>query len=306
MIDLERVKRESNGRWAGIYHQLGIDVGIGKHKPCPHCGGKDRFRFSDLSGNGEYYCNQCSYGDGFDLVMKIFGCTFIESVQKVANILGVVEDDFKVEKPKKDPAYALNKLWSASRMSVVGDPVDLYLKERGIEFLPANIRTCYSCYESDTKRNYMAMVAKVMNKQGKGVSIHRTYLDGTGKAKIESPKKLMPPTESLKGCAIQLMYPAYDEDGIGVAEGIETALSATLLFGTATWAVISTALMESFEPPQKYNKIIIYGDNDTNYSGQKAAYSLAKKLNDKGFLAEVRIPPEVGDWNDVLLKKDRK
>ena len=237
--------------------------------------------------------------------MKVSGCTFVEAVRKVSDTLGVVEDEFKVEKPKKNPAEMLNWLWRMSHKIRVGDPVALYLKARGIEFLPANVRVCYSCYESDTKHSYVAMIAKVMNKNGKGVCIHRTYLEGTRKANIESPKKLMTPTENLKGAAIQLAYPAYSNGILGVAEGIETALSAMILFKVTTWAVISTSLMKSFEPPEDVRKVIIYGDNDVNFAGQEAAYCLAKRLNDKGILTDVQIPPEFGDFNDVLRKAEQ-
>ena len=47
--------------------------------------------------------------------------------------------------------------------------------------------------------------------------------------------------------------------------------------------------------------LIIFGDNDRNGVGQKAAYALASRLTSK-MRVEVRIPNVAGtDWNDVLL-----
>jgi len=115
----------------------------------------------------------------------------------------------------------------------------------------------------------------------------------------------MTATEPLVGSAIRLFQPGGQfEDGVlGVAEGIETACSATQLNGIATWAVISTSIMAGFEPPKGIHRIVIFGDNDANYAGQKAAYTLANKLFVAGLLVEVEIPPEIGaDWNDVCVK----
>ena len=45
--------------------------------------------------------------------------------------------------------------------------------------------------------------------------------------------------------------------------------------------------------------LIVFGDNDENFTGQTAAYSLANRLSLKGIKTEVRIPAKVGtDWAD--------
>ena len=47
-------------------------------------------------------------------------------------------------------------------------------------------------------------------------------------------------------------------------------------------------------------RIIVFGDNDPNYTGQSGAYALARRLGSEERLVEVQIPAEVGaDWNDV-------
>jgi putative DNA primase/helicase len=86
---------------------------------------------------------------------------------------------------------------------------------------------------------------------------------------------------------------------MGIAEGIETALSASVLFNVPVWAAISAPLLKKWRPPPRVEKVIIFGDNDENYTGQEAAYSLARALaNDVE--VEVKIPSIPGwDWNDV-------
>src|SRR5439155_22198569 len=71
---IERAK----GRWPGILAALGIPANAltGKHGPCPMCGGKDRFRFSDNDGSGDYICSQCGAGYGMRLLEKFHGWDF--------------------------------------------------------------------------------------------------------------------------------------------------------------------------------------------------------------------------------------
>ncbi len=82
------VREAARGLWrCTIYPALGIEVGQGKHGPCPHCGGKDRFRCDDLDGRGTFFCTQCGAGDGFAMVQKVVGCDFPEALRLVAGVL---------------------------------------------------------------------------------------------------------------------------------------------------------------------------------------------------------------------------
>ena len=71
-----------------------------------------------------------------------------------------------------------------------------------------------------------------------------------------------------------------------------------------TWAAVNANSLAKWMPPAGIEEVVIYSDNDLNYTGQSRAYTLANKLVMKGLRARVRIPPEPGqDWNDVLLKQ---
>ena len=86
------VKQLSQDRWGEILTNLGADASLldGKHRPCPSCGGSDRFRFDDKDGRGTHICSQCGAGDGFTLVQKMFGySSFKEAAQAVEDVLGI-------------------------------------------------------------------------------------------------------------------------------------------------------------------------------------------------------------------------
>lgn len=91
-LDADVVRQAARGRWRStIYPALNINVGNGKHGPCPVCGGKDRFRCDDKDGSGSWFCNQCDpqAGYGFELVMNVRGCDFHQALGLVADIVGL-------------------------------------------------------------------------------------------------------------------------------------------------------------------------------------------------------------------------
>ena len=50
----------------------------------------------------------------------------------------------------------------------------------------------------------------------------------------------------------------------------------------------------------------VFADNDLNFVGQDAAYSLVRRLSRDGLNVEVHVPADVGtDWLDVLNSGSR-
>ena len=306
MIEFETLKAETVGRWEGIYSNLGINVrDDGKHSACPLCGpgnNKHRFRMDDKNGSGSWICTQCGAGDGVSLVRKFFNLSFPETLEKINGVIGGC-DVIKTETQAVDPKIALNKLWSESVELKGDDPVLKYLHSRGLVLRPQNVRFCQNCYEPETKTEMPAMIARIQDSEGRPVSLHRTFLNGEGKADIVNPKKLMPGAGKVSGCAVRLFSlkdPMMLPGVLGIAEGIETALACAQLVKVVVWSCLSNTLLESFQPPPGVKKIIIYSDNDANYAGQKSAYVLANRLYNNDYIVDVEVPDMVGDFNDVL------
>lgn len=301
-MDVKELKKEANGRWSSIFRMLGINVrDDGKHGPCPICGGKDRFRFDDKHGDGEYYCSGCQPGDGLTLVGKVLQLSFPETIEEVGKIVGQCVYKAPANEPSISPEL-LRKIFSESVPAAKKNLVGQYLDGRGLTICPESLRYHKKCWDGETKRNHPAMLAVVSLPDGTAVTMHRTYLDikTAGKAEMEKPKKLMPGLKKLTGGAIRLMKPA--ESVIGIAEGIETAIACYQHHGVPTWAAVNSVLLESFEPPSGIKKVYVFGDNDKNFVGQAAAYALGKRLVMQHKIeAEVIIPAEPGeDWLDVL------
>jgi putative DNA primase/helicase len=140
------------------------------------------------------------------------------------------------------------------------------------------------------------MLALITAPDGSGASLHRTYLKDGKKAPVLKPKKIMPGLP-LSGAAVRLFGV---ETTLGIAEGIETALAASEAFSIPVWSAISAAGLELWTPPDEVKRVVVFGDNDENMTGQKAAYALAHRLSLKGIDVSVEIPATVGDWADDL------
>ena len=304
MGDRLDVRTAAAGRWRSILTTLGMDDKAlsGKHGPCPLCGGRDRFRFDNKDGRGTYFCSGCGAGDGVRLAMGITGLSFKDAAREIERLAGVVQPvTGKPDRSDEDKLAALRRVWRESKPIQRGDEAERYLLGRGLRLydLPEAVRVHPGLrYQDDgeTVGTYAAMLATVTAPDGRAVSLHRTYLQDGHKAPVASPKKLAQGL-ALSGAAIRLTAVSRV---LGIAEGIETSLAASELFGVPAWSCISAQGIESFEPPEGVREVIIFADNDENFAGQAAAYRAAHRLKLKGFAVEVCIPQEPGDWLDEL------
>jgi putative DNA primase/helicase len=143
-----------------------------------------------------------------------------------------------------------------------------------------------------------AMVARVDNAQGEGVSVHRTYLTRDGrKAHVPTVKKLMPSVVpgATRGGAIRL-YPA--SETLAIAEGIETALAVRLATGLPVWSTICADGMARLVIPPEVRLVVICADHDT--AGLDAAKTLARRLLTEQRRVKILMPDTPGeDWADL-------
>lgn len=291
----------ARGKWAGILSAFGVDQSLltGKHGPCPICGtGKDRFRFDDKDGNGTWFCNQCGAGNGIQLLMAWKGWDFKDAAREVDAIVRNVQES--KQQRRSDPLIRLRKIAHGIESMDGINPVRLYLQRRGLSPTQEIKYHPRMDHWDESGRVHVcpAMVAMFQSVEGKPLSYHVTALTPDGKkACIEPVKKIMPPVEPLAGSAIRLtaVYPH-----IGIAEGIETALAVMRDYRIPCWAAANATLLEKFAPPVGVNQVTVFADNDENYAGQKAAYTLAHRIH--GAVAvEVVVPPDAGtDFADIL------
>lgn len=315
----ELAKRIGAG-WPSVLERLGIPRAAltGKHGPCPACGGKDRFRYTNYLGRGGYICSQCGAGDGFTLLMKVHRWDFRTAMREVAGAAGVRSSIETTVPPTARSASQLPtqaaevaKVAIPSRVlrlrresCAVADCADAveYLASRRLWPLPdgCTLRAHPSAeYFQEGRRvgRYPALLSEVRDLAGELVTVHITYLQNGRKLTTFEPRKILSPLTDRAGCAVRLM--AAKGNVIGIAEGIETSLAAAQLHGIPTWAALNTSLLSKFIPPADITTVIVFADRDV--PGLEAAAKLMQNLQG-AVRVEIRTPSAPAkDWNDVLM-----
>lgn len=313
MSNKPRIAEVMRNRWKTVLPMLGVNERVldGNHHPCPVSGeGDDRFRFSNYRGNGNFFC-ACNDGkaDGFKLLECMFGWDFKTAASKLEEVAG--EDTGIDDETRRDPKLALTDLRNiqlAVRREARDERVRAYLTARGIDlakvYRPGVLHDAHVNYglrKIGIFDKQWAMAAKFMAADDSPSTFHLTYLDGTHKAAHERARVIATPASPMAGGAVRLMR--MGEDGtLGIGEGIETSLSAAQLFKVPTWAALNAEMLKAFKPPAGCTRLLIFADNDASFTGQAAAYELARRCAMKhGVAAEVLIPtrPDT-DWNDEL------
>lgn len=303
----EEISQRVRGRWEQVLLGLGVPKHhlSPRHTSCPVCGGKDRYRWSNHQGDGGFHCSgPCGPGSAFDVLMRATGCDFNEARRRIAEYLAQHPKLLPAPASKSayDPERNLSLFRSASPLN--GQcPASLWLANRGLDLrsYPSSLRyhprVPYR-HDDGSKTEHPAMLALFSGPGTDERTVHLTYLDAYGqKAKVPHVRRMMPGSIPPGG-AVRL---AVAGEVLGVAEGIETALAASILHNVPVWATLSTTHLGKFKPPLSVKRVIIFADADNNYAGHYAGYGLAYRLTQvDGVTCDVRLPPLGMDWNDVL------
>jgi len=128
------------------------------------------------------------------------------------------------------------------------------------------------------------------------IAVHRTFLDsGSGRlAGFDRPKRAL----GGLGCgAVRLAPPAAGR--LGLAEGIESALSAMQLFGVPCWATLGNERFGLVAIPENVRELHLFIDNDAG--GELADQRARKAYLASGRVIQTRAPASTDfDWNDEL------
>lgn len=251
--------------------------------PCPNHGRGRGDRSPSLS---------VADGDDGRLLLRCFaGCDFVEVLDELRR-LGLAGNAnptqecriYLIEPKEVTPDPAALQLWVSSHP--IRDTVAaVYLERRGIALQPASLRS---------GADGTSMVAAVQRLDGKVVAVQSLRLTPDGQKAAGNIPRIT--TGALGGGAVRL---GPSGNILGLAEGIETALSAMQLTGIPVWASLGSARLARVELPGEVSEVHIFVDNDE--PGRSAARRTADVHISAGRSVFLRSPPEqCGDWNDFL------
>ena len=188
------------------------------------------------------------------------------------------------------------RLWTDARLITADGPAGRYLSARGCR-LPhpdGDLRwhPALRHFSGHVGPALVALVTDVVTAEP--VSLHRTWItdDGSGrKAAIDKPRVLLKGHRKAGGC-IRLWPDDEVSLGLGLAEGIETALTLARAF-TPVWAAIDAGNLGAFPVLDGIESITVAVDHDP--AGQKSFDALASRWATAGREVRRVMAPAAGD-----------
>ncbi len=240
-------------------------------------------------------------GDNGRLLVKCFGGCEPRAILAALRQQGTTSHIPVV--PISQPRRPLPSDWSqraeaifCSSLALGGTPVEAYLLGRGCA-LPETDEVRY--LPPRKTGQYPAMISRITDVvTSKPISLHFTFInpDGSGKAPIEKPKMLLS-GHRKSGGVIRLIDDADITYGLGLTEGIETALSVMRSGWRPVWAAVDAGNLATFPVLSGIDCLTIFADHD--HAGLLAAQKCANRWQAAGHTACI-VPPktEGADWND--------
>jgi putative DNA primase/helicase len=201
------------------------------------------------------------------------------------------------ENPSANSIFAMS-LWQHATPPT-GTIVETYLRSRRCWTEPAAadvIRFHPNC-PFGSGVSVPAMVALITDAvTGEPIGVHRTALKDNG-----SDKRFGKDSRKMLGVATRGSVRLHaTSEQLAIAEGIETALSASQVFGTAVWATLSKGGIAWFPLLKGLKRLTVFADHDD--PGMTAARKCCQRYRAAGISAEVRYPTNTNsDWNDFVM-----
>ncbi|MBU6232574.1 toprim domain-containing protein, partial [Patescibacteria group bacterium] len=146
----------------------------------------------------------------------------------------------------------VKRIWGET-VEIAGTLAEIYMRNRGVYTnLPPCLRY-HRCLAHPDGGEFPAMVACLEDDSGI-LAIQRTYLTEDGHKRPGANKLSL---GRMHGAAVQLS-PA--RATLGLAEGIETAMSASILYSMPVWASLSCTRLPETKIPNIVETLVIFAD----------------------------------------------
>jgi len=261
-----------------------------------------------------YHCFACgAHGGTIDYLRLTRRIGFVEAVRELCGrsggyspqrSAGVAAPILPATVAPRSPYVA--ELWAGADRPRLAE---LYLWSRGIRVrpkpLPDAIRGHGRVWCAETRQFRPAVLAALQDETGTVRALQRIWCEASIECGDAMPEKGTRSTDLAAGkktvgvmgqAAVRLSAPG---PVLGLAEGIESALSAAQLFSLPVWAACGASRLGSVHVPDVVREIIIFGDDGA--AGHDAAMKAVRAYRTQGMRASAEFPPPgARDWNDFL------
>jgi hypothetical protein len=264
-----------------------------KRQRCPDCGRNDRDKTLGVTHDERGYVAHC-FRCGFVATMRDERRATVATGSKPRNPAPQSPQRFEVLSP-----YG-RELWAACKP--IAGPARAYLEARTCVIPPADgdLRWHPSLKHPKgyTGPALVALLSDAIDRTTR--TLHRTWIRPNGtKAPEADPPRLLLGNHRKAGAVCRLWPDESVTTGIGIAEGIETALS--LAHGMRpVWAAIDAGNLAGFPVLPGIESITLAADHDP--AGLKAARDCAARWHAAGREVRIVTPDQFGaDLNDVAM-----
>ena len=236
-----------------------------------------------------------------NLLYKCFAGCNVSDVIRAINRLDIgtrqlVATSFQASRPNDLwLRQRIRDLWDEAR-PIDGSPAETYLASRGIALASPALRY-HPRTPVKTRLGLIrqpAMLAAVVER-GRIVALQRGFLDpalGSLAINIGKPRRML----GRPGRGAVLL--AEPDDILGIAEGVETALSAAAMLHIPVWATLGAERLDKIAIPPSVRTLVLLPDNDR--AGRAAALAARQAYVIEGRVIETLFPPKaVKDWNEL-------
>jgi hypothetical protein len=251
------------------------------------------------------------HGDIIDLIIAETGLAYADALWWSRDFV-FAEGSPRPRPARPSPATSSTQsrnrafmLWESSA-PLIGSPAEIYLRSRlpTLDIPGPLLREDALRWTEDNpvRGTIGAMVALLVDPlTGDPAGIHRTFLNLEGKRAFRG---------FLGARGVLAFYPDTTIlDRVLIGEGIETTLSASILFEIPSIAVLSAGAMAEFPTMVGVKELVIAGDHDVPESsavlgpGQLAMAKCRDLWLEEGRSVITKLPKAPGnDFNDVLLE----
>lgn len=321
----EDVAKEAHRCWLDIFSTyIGTNEaetwGRKRNTTCPECGRNQKYYMVN-SDTGATHCasSDCNTHchDGFSTIALFTAEKYGKIVRKIAEDFGLVtktgtklkeKKAFKESPPQrttmtKGELNYFKMITNKSKKLTKRSLPYKYLLSRGIptSIIDKSIHQLFGMEslayvdEEGNKGRYPALLTPI-SKDGELIGYHRIYLTSDGKKlQFDEAKK---PTGNFPGAysgAVIKLGGSVMKDGIyRIAEGVETSLAVTALYGKPCWPTMTAVGIQTFILPSDCKKLIIYADLDLSKTGEIVSNKLVARLQVENpeVTVEIEFPPQ--------------
>ena len=262
---------------------------------------------------GFFHCFGCgAHGTVIDFVMRRRNLDFLGAVRWLIEMPEVSAKHLDRQSvgraPRETDGQISERVTAILREccpAAVGTAAWLYLMSRGLKPDQPTLCAHPGLYCHEVGKPLPALVAPITDSGGEVCAVQRIWccdrietVNGAGPQ--DARAALVVRKKTLGGMRDGAVRMAPAGVVLGLAEGVETAIAASMLFRLPVWAVCGAARLGHVWIPPEVRMVWIMGDRGA--TGEELAQRAAEVWRESGIAAEAVFPTEgYGDFNDQLI-----